>query len=179
MSTGSRARVPTALALAVGLGLAAAGTTAAHAQVVDPAPPRPARQGRYWCPAAVPDGARVRAFDPDARRTHTGTALGWATPAPRVVTTRGDTVALAARHRRTVSEGRTGRRTLQGAIVGWAIGVGSVIADCGLEKTCGEQNPIPLLGAAIGAVVGSRMRRERWRRATDDACPPTAAPRDA
>jgi len=169
----SRARALAALAL--GLGLA---TSAARAQAVDSTPPRPARQGRYWCPAVVPDGARVRAFDPDVRRTHTGTALGWATPAPRVVTTRGDTVALAARHTRAVSDGRTARRKWQGVLVGWLGGVTAVVADCGLARTCGEQNPLPLLGAVLGGVVGNQLRRERWIRATDDACPPVATPRE-
>lgn len=175
MTWASRARGPAAVALALGLGLA----TPLPAQAVDSTATRPARQGRYWCPAAVPDGARVRAFDPDVRRTHTGIALGWSTPTPRVVTARGDTVALAERHQRSVSEGRTGKRTLQGAVVGWLAGVVTVVSDCGLEKTCGEQNPIPLLGAAIGTVVGSRMRRERWLRATNAGCASVPTPRDA
>ena len=173
MTTASRTRAPAALALTLGLGLA----TTLPAQETD-STAAPARRGRVWCPAAVTDGARVRAFDRDARRTHTGTALGWATPAPRLVTAGGDTLALAARHERSVSLGRTGRRKWQGVLVGWLTGVGTVVADCGLASTCGEQNPLPLVGAVLGGVVGNQLRRERWARAADAACAPAAAPRD-
>ena len=67
------------------------------------------------------DGARVRAFDRVARRTHTGTALGWSTPTPRVLTTRGDTVVVGADHELSVSAGRTGHRAWQGALLGWLV----------------------------------------------------------
>ncbi len=158
-------------ALAVGLALA----STARAQAADSTAVR-TPHGRRWCPAAVRDGVRVRAYDDGDRRWQVGRALGWATPAPRLVTTRGDTVDVTGRRLVAVSEGRTARRTLQGAVVGWLAGVVTVVADCGLAATCGEQNPVPLLGVAIGAVVGSRLRQERWVRTSDAAC---AAPRGA
>ncbi|GLC25675.1 hypothetical protein [Roseisolibacter agri] len=169
-----RARALTTLVL--GLGLAA---TAAPADAQVPPPDSTAVQTPYgmrWCPAAVRDGARVRAFDDGVRRWQVGSALGWATPAPRLVTARGDTIDVTGRRLVAVSEGRTARRTLQGAVIGWLAGVVTVIADCGVESTCGEQNPIPLLGVAIGTVVGSKLRQERWVRTSDAACPTRAAP---
>lgn len=179
MTGAPRIRAPVALAL--GLGLAALACAAdARAQHVDSTSPSTtrARHGRPWCPAAVPDGARVRAVDAAARRTHAGTALGWATSAPRLVTTRGDTLPLGPDHALSVSEGRAARRKWQGALVGWLGGVAAVVGDCGLARTCGEQNPLPLLGAVLGGVVGNQLRRERWTRATAAGCAPAAAPGD-
>lgn len=176
MTGAPRVRAPVALAL--GLGLAAlAHAQELRAQPVDSATTR-ARRGRPWCPAAVPDGARVRAFDAAARRTRAGTALGWATAAPRLVTANGDTLPLGPDHALSVSEGRTARRKWQGALVGWLGGVAAVVGDCGLARTCGEQNPLPLLGAVVGGVVGNQLRRERWVRASAAACAPAAAPGD-
>ena len=171
MRTRSRALVPATVALVLGLGLA----TPLHAQRAD-STARGTPHGPRWCPAAVRDGTRVRAYDDDDRRWQIGTALGWATPEPRLVTARGDTISVAARRLLAVSEGRTGRRTLQGGIVGWLAGVATVIADCGTASTCGEQNPLPLLGGVIGVAVGSRLRQERWTRTSDAACAPRVAP---
>ena len=159
--------------LAVGLAIA----STARAQTTDSTSVQ-TPYGMRWCPAAVRDGVRVRAFDDGVRRWQVGHALGWATPAPRLVTTRGDTIDVTGRRLVAVSEGRTARRTLQGAVIGWLAGVATVIADCGTASTCGEQNPLPLLGVAIGTVVGSRLRQERWVRTSDAACAPATPPRD-
>jgi hypothetical protein len=170
-------RSPRLRALA-GLVLGLALATAAGAQPVDPRT-APTDPPRVWCPELVADGWRVRAFDPVARRYHTGAALGWSTSSPRVHTTRGDTIAVGAEHQLSVSAGRRGRRTFQGALLGWAVAVGSIVADCGWGSPCGEQNPLPMLGGAVGAVIGSRMRREVWTRASVDGCPrvpPAPAP---
>ncbi|MDF1503973.1 hypothetical protein [Roseisolibacter sp. H3M3-2] len=128
-------------------------------------------------PAAADDGARVRAHDPATRRTRTGQALGWGGAAPRLVTTRGDTAALDTTLALSRSMGRTGRRTVPGILLGWAVGVGVTVADCGWKATCGEQNPLPLLGAAAGGLVGARFRREVWRpvASVGAACAPAAA----
>lgn len=140
-----------------GWGVAAAGALVAatsHAQPTAP-PCRP-----------IADGARVRARDPVTGTSHVGAALGWHTPRPRLVTARGDTLALDPSQRTWASAGRTARRTWQGAVVGWGAGVAAVLADCGLARTCGEQNPLPLLGTVLGAVVGRQLKRERWTRVT-------------
>jgi hypothetical protein len=114
----------------------------------------------------VADGARVRAQlraeKRDARTTYVGTALGWTTPTPRLVTTGGDTLPLTAEHRTWVSRGRTANRLVGGAFLGWLAGITAIVADCGLASTCGEQNPVALLGLGLGAAIGSRFHRERW-----------------
>ena len=123
------------------------------------------------CARRVADGTRVRLRLAVDGTRHTGVALGWATPTPRLVTARGDTIVLVRADERHVSMGRTGRRTLQGALVGWFAGV-LTGAGCFGERTCGEQNPFPLIGTALGAAVGHRLRRERWKRVHDDpTCP--------
>lgn len=127
-----------------------------------------AETNRVPCARAVADGARVRVSPVNASRV-TGTALGWTSSGPRLVSSRGDTIALHPDDRLEESLGRTGRRTWHGAIIG-ALAAGAALAvSCGGRQYCGEENPLPLLGAAAGALVGHRMKRERWRQIPSDS----------
>jgi hypothetical protein len=152
--------MPASLAPSVLLSLLLAlGPFAAGAQAAERPSDRPCHH--------VADGRRVRARERDAhgtRTTHVGTALAWGTPAPRLITAGGDTLPLSAAHQVWVSGGRTARRTVRGALIGWGAGVVATIADCGVSATCGEQNPVPLLGIFIGAAIGHKFRTERWTR---------------
>ncbi len=140
--------------------------SAAGAQTADRPSDRPPDRPCHL----VADGRRVRARERDTqgangtRTTLVGTALAWGTPAPRLITASGDTLPLRAAHQVWVSGGRTARRTVRGAVIGWGAGVVATLADCGLASTCGEQNPVPLLGLFIGAAIGRRFRTERWTR---------------
>ena len=152
-----------ALPPALLLGLSALPASAADAQTTGAPTEQPAERPCHL----VADGRRVRARERDRegrRTTHVGTALAWGTPAPRLVTAGGDTLPLNATQQVWVSGGRTARRTARGALIGWAAGVAAVVADCGLAASCGEQNPVPLLGILIGGAIGHKFRTERWTR---------------
>ena len=167
---------PTLRALPVLGVLSALPASAVDAQTAEPPSGQPAERPCHL----VADGRRVRARERDTagtRTTHVGTALAWGTPAPRLITASGDTLPLNATHQVWVSGGRTARRTAHGALIGWAAGVATVVADCGLASPCGEQNPVPLLGILLGGAIGHKFRTERWTRVpsvTSSTC--TAGP---
>ena len=119
------------------------------------------------CARAVADGARVRVRLAIDGTRHAGTALGWATPAPRVVTGARDTLAVGRHDRREVSGGRTGHHAWAGLTLGLIAGNLSNL-HCFGERTCGEQNPLPFVGMITGVLIGRRIRRERWVPVSDD-----------
>lgn len=137
-----------------------------RAQLVNP--------GRPPCPSAIPDGSRVRADRPDTRDRVTGRALGWGTTTPRIITRGNDTIVIDATRRRDASAGRVARSRKRGAIAGLLAGALVISIDCiGESSSCGEQNPIPLLGALIGTGIGHFVKHEQWVRLPDDAaCAP-------
>ncbi len=144
-------------------GAPAAGAPAAGAP--SPAAPADARP----CPPPMPDGTRVRVRTAGARARHTGVALGWGTPRPRVVTARGDTVALAPGDERSISRGRA-HRAGPGAAIGFLAGSLTNVPCIG-QSRCGENNLFPALGMALGALVGRLVTHEVWVRVPDDgAC---------
>ena len=121
-----------------------------------------------WQPSRVsqvPDSMVVRFVPVEGQRPVTARSLGWQTTEPRVITPRGDTLRVPAGARVAVkAKGKTGH-PLAGALVGWAVGTGIMLAHCGqLVSYCGEQDPSSLIGASIGALIGATIRTDRWVR---------------
>jgi hypothetical protein len=114
------------------------------------------------CVTAVADGARSRVRVGE-RGLLSGAALGWATPTPRLVRSTRDTVPVPPDLRWEVSAGRTATRWWQGALLGLVAGGVAMQYNCfGKVSFCGDQGPVPVLSAGVGALIGSAMRRERW-----------------
>jgi hypothetical protein len=121
-----------------------------------------------WQPSRVsqvPDSMLVRFVPADSQKSMTGRSLGWQTTVPRVITPRGDTLLVPNGTRVSVkAKGKAGH-PVAGAIVGWAIGTGAMLANCGkLVSYCGEQDPTPVWSAGLGALVGATIRTDRWVR---------------
>ena len=121
-----------------------------------------------WQPtlvSQVPDSMAVQFRPPNESRSVVGRSLGWRTIAPRVITPRGDTLVVPNASKMSVkAKGKIGH-PLAGAVVGWAVGTGVMVAHCGkLMSYCGEQDPTPLLSAGLGALLGATIRTDRWVR---------------
>ncbi|HUQ84346.1 MAG TPA: hypothetical protein VM076_24550 [Gemmatimonadaceae bacterium] len=121
-----------------------------------------------WQPtlvSQVPDSMTVQFRAPNESKTVIGRSLGWQTMKPRVITPRGDTLVVPDASRMSVkAKGKTGH-PLAGALIGWAVGTGVMLAHCGqLMSYCGEQDPTSLLTAGAGALIGATIRTDRWVR---------------
>ena len=135
-----------------------------------------------WHPSYVvhvPDSTPVRFRSPSSEAAPRATApaviglsLGWQLRAPRVVTATGDTVVVPAGAQLEVRLRAPGRRTTFGAAIGYLVGVGVSVANCPPPKRyCGEQDPTPILGAGLGALLGAAFRTEQWVRVRWDDSP--------
>lgn len=127
-----------------------------------------------WRPSLlshVPDSTAVRWNPQTGEPRVRGRSLGWQHGAPRVVTDTGDTVMIArGAGRLEVRLREKKRQGVIGAVIGWAVGVGVMYATCDPPRTyCGEQNPSPLLGAGLGALIGSMFKADDWVRVRWDS----------
>ena len=110
---------------------------------------------RPWMVTQVPDGTEVRYRErSNASTARIGRALGWSSETPRMVTARGDTVVIPTGAQLEVRVNNPDRHTNFGAVVGYVAGIFAALSTCGPESYCGEDNPAPLLGAIVGALVG-------------------------
>ena len=124
-----------------------------------------------WHPSLVsqvPDGSPVR-FTP---LSHTGTVVGrsldWQRGAPRVVTSRGDTLVVP--HEAVMSLQLPGkiRHAGAGAVIGAIAGIVASLGPCS-ETRCEDGNPDQLVGAAAGALLGYAIRTDHWVRVRWDS----------
>ena len=127
-----------------------------------------------WRPSLVshvPDSTPVRVNPQTGEPRIRGRSLGWQQGAPRLITATGDTIVLsrgAGRVEVRLKE-KKGQGVL-GAVIGWAVGVGVTYATCDPPRThCGEQNPVPIWGAGLGAVIGSMFKTDDWARVRWDS----------
>jgi hypothetical protein len=102
----------------------------------------------------VPDGTQVRFLARSANEPTFGRAVGWASSTPRLISARGDTIVIPYGARIDVRVQHPDRHTNAGAIIGYVFGTLTILADCGGEKYCGEQDPRALLGSIAGAIIG-------------------------
>jgi len=110
---------------------------------------------RPWIVTQVPDRTEVWYREKaNASTAHVGRAVGWSNGTPRLVTSRGDTIAIPTGAHLEVHVDNPDRHTNFGAVVGYVAGILTIFGTCGTESTCGEQNPAPLLGAIVGAISG-------------------------
>jgi hypothetical protein len=110
-----------------------------------------------WRPtqvSEVPDGTPVRFLARPAIDPTFGRAVGWASSSPRLVTFRGDTIAIPVGARVDVKVANPDRHTNAGAILGYIAGTLSIAANCRGRKYCGEQDPSAMLGAIVGGIMG-------------------------
>ena len=122
----------------------------------------------HWRPSLVshvPDGTPVR-YRVDSNTPFVrGLALDWTRKTPRIVTARGDTVVVPAGVGLDVRLREKSGKATMGAVVGFVAGVIASYATCPEPKThCGEEDPTPLLGAGVGALVGSLFKAYPWVR---------------
>ena len=124
-------------------------------------PPRPTTIPRRV--TDVRDSSVVR-FSPGPGQPFTyGQALDWAGATPRILTSRGDTLPVPLDARLEVRLPERRAHPVAGVVIGWAIGVVVSYASCPPPKRyCGEEDPTPLLGAAIGWLVGRRVLTDWW-----------------
>lgn len=119
-----------------------------------------------WHPSfasQVPDGTPVRFGAGENGRRVTGLALDWERAPLRVVTSRGDTVVVPRGSALEVRLKEKASHPAIGAVIGWALGVAVSYATCPSPKRyCGEEDPSPLLGTGLGALVGSRVKTDWW-----------------
>jgi len=125
-------------------------------------------QAVYWRPhvvSQVPDGTPVR-YRIDSNTPFVGgLAVGWTQNTPRIATSRGDTVDVPPGVGLDVRLREKSGKATMGAVIGFVTGVIVSYATCAEPKThCGEEDPTPLLGAGIGALVGSRFKTYPWVR---------------
>lgn len=146
--------MPAIRSLSVALAFLAATPGVGHAQSL--LPPRTI--------AEVRDSTRARLDLNGMRWVAKGHALGWASANPRLVTAKGDTVPLPSEGELWVVFDRGAHHGVIGAIGGWLVGVGVVLAGCNGSRYCGEQDFRPLLGAVVGYAVGRDIKRDRWVR---------------
>ena len=103
-------------------------------------------------------------------------AVNWMSGDPRLLTPRGDTLTIPADARLDVRLRQKSGHGVAGAVVGLLAGVAVSYAYCPPPKDyCGEEDPTPLLGASLGAVVGSLFKSYPWVQVRRDG--PPAAPR--
>jgi hypothetical protein len=87
-----------------------------------------------------------------------------------VITARGDTVVVPDGSILDVRLNEKAGHSTAGAIVGWALGIAVSYAACPPpKKYCGEEDPTPLLGIGLGALMGSRIKTDSWVRVQWDA----------
>ena len=137
------------------------------------------RATMLWRPSyvsQVPDGTparyRVDSHAPIVR----GLAVNWMSGDPRLLTPRGDTLTIPPGARLDVQLRQKSGHGVAGAVVGFLAGVAVSYAYCPPPKDyCGEEDPTPLLGASLGAVVGSLFKSYPWVQVRRDG--PPAAPR--
>ena len=122
---------------------------------------------RPWLVTQVPDGTEVRYRErSNASTARLGRALGWSSGTPRLVTSRGDTIAIPPGAVLEVHVDNPDRHTNFVAVVGYVAGILATFSLCGTESYCGEESPAPLLGAIVGAFVGHFMT-EDWVSVSD------------
>jgi hypothetical protein len=126
-----------------------------------------------WQPSVasqVPDSTFVR-FAPAAGEAPTsGVALDWPSGRLRVITSRGDTIVVPPGSALEVRLKDKATHPIAGTIIGWAVGVAVSYAACAPPRTyCGEEDPTPLLGLGLGALIGSRIKTDWWVRVQWDA----------
>jgi hypothetical protein len=126
------------------------------------------RQVVSWRPrvvSQVPDSTPVR-YRVDSNTPFVrGVAVDWTRNTPRIVTARGDTVVVPPGVRLDVRLREKSGKATMGAVIGFVAGVIASYATCPEPKThCGEEDPTPLLGAGVGALVGSRFKSYPWVR---------------
>ena len=91
-----------------------------------------------------------------------GSALGWDRGHPSIVLQNGDTAAVPTGAQLEVKLRQKKAHPYSGAAIGWAASVAVMLANCGGQKYCGEENPIPLLGTVIGWFAGRAVRTDWW-----------------
>ena len=119
-----------------------------------------------WVPSMVthvPDSTSVRYARTAKDAFIAGTSVGWDRGTPRIVTANGDTLDIPVGSRVEVYLKEPTRHPGIGAAIGWAIAGVAMLADCGGERTCGEQDPRPLIGILAGALAGEILLVENWR----------------
>lgn len=125
-----------------------------------------------WRPSLVsqvPDSTPVRISVGPERTTTQGLAWDWQRGRPRVITARRDTVLVPDNAILRVRLRKKSGHAIEGLFIGWAVGVGVSYAQCPEPKRyCGEQDPTPVLGAGLGALVGSAIRTYHWVRVRRD-----------
>jgi len=126
-----------------------------------------------WQPSVasqVPDSTFVRFARATGEAPTSGVALDWSSGRPRVITPGGDTIVVPEGSALEVRLKDKATHPTAGAIVGWAVGVAVSYAACAPPRTyCGEEDPTPLLGAGLGALIGSRIKTDWWVRVQWDA----------
>ena len=118
-----------------------------------------------WQPSLVsqvPDSTAVRFVVEPGRPPTQGLALDWQRGRPRVITGR-DTIVMPEGAALEVRLPEKYGHPTAGAIVGWALGAGLSYALCPPPKRyCGEEDPTPLLGLGLGALIGAKVKTDRW-----------------
>ena len=130
-----------------------------------------ARETFRWRPSLtsqVPDSMPVRFNVGRGEPRASGRSLGWQRGAPRLITPRGDTVAVPESAYIQVRLKDKANHALAGAFVGMVVGVGVSFAECG-ETRCGPGDRRPLYITGLGALVGSRFKAASWVRVRWDA----------
>lgn len=121
-----------------------------------------------WRPSLVshvPDSTPVRFTRQVGRPRVQGVSLDWQRGSPRLVTPAGDTIVVPDTARLEVRLRERKSRAIPGSLIGWGVGIGVMYATCPSPKrTCGEQDPTPLLFAGLGALIGSRFEADDWVR---------------
>jgi hypothetical protein len=119
-----------------------------------------------WVPSLVshvPDSTQVRFAATASDSFTSGTAVGWDRGTPRLITPRGDTLAIPNGSRVEVYLKEASHEANFGAAAGALIGVLASVADCGAQRSCGEQDFRPMLGALIGGFVAYILTTEHWK----------------
>jgi hypothetical protein len=124
------------------------------------------RATMLWRPSVVsqvPDSTPVRYRVDSNTPTVRGLAVNWMSGDPRLLTPRGDTLTIPAEARLDVRLRQKSGHGVTGAVVGFLAGVAVMYAYCPPPKEyCGEEDPTPLLGASLGALVGSLFKSYPW-----------------
>lgn len=119
-----------------------------------------------WHPSfasQVPDSTPVRFLAGESERQVGGLALDWERGRPRVMTRGGDTIVVPGGSMLEVRLKEKASHPAFGAVIGWAVGVAVSYATCPAPKRyCGEEDPSPLLGVSLGALVGSKVKTDWW-----------------
>ena len=119
-----------------------------------------------WQPSfasQVPDSTPVRFVVARNEPAIQGRAADWQLGRPKLITERGDTVENPTSATLEVRLKNRVGHPVAGAIAAWAVGVGISYATCPPpKKYCGEEDPTPLLAAGLGALIGSRIKTDKW-----------------